>query len=952
MEVRIKKQMFTAFLLAAILLAAGCAAAVEAESNDVVITRNAEKVTLWSGQKETMTSLTVENQQSVALNSSVLVKSGAELTVEGQTSVTGNGKGTDGVRIEAGGTAYLNNVSVDRSNTFGIQNYGTTVISGDLDANNGAYGMYAWTGTAEVKGTTAAAGKNTIGVYVYDGGTAATGNVIAKDGAYGIQSKGILTVNGDVSADKGANGVFVSKGSADIKGTTTASGKGSKGIYAGFSDVTTGSIVALDSAIGLHVITGSADVRGTASAAGSGTTGIYIEGDGVASADNIVALDGATGVWVKKGSAAVTGTTTAAGEDTIAIYVVNGSASAGNIIAQDGAIGAEAYGGTIDAKNVTVGDNAYGLVASGGTINADGALVSGSNSYGAYALDGGTLNIRSDITISADAAGSYGAAAEAGGIVTVSGNIISTASGTAAGNVYGAHVSEGGTINVAGDIDMTGAYSLGATAESGDMTVGGNIVITGDNGYGAKASESGSILLADLINGGRIAVATSGGESHGLIAETQGTITMANADIEVASDTAWHMYVNSGGTIDLTGVRAGLNNNPNLLRTDGSGTVLAASSLLSGDIIHSGENDGILTLSLFEGSQLRGSVNANAENPGAGIDITLNAIGTETGATDYWYVTKDSSTQGSLTNRGVIDFAAAGGDYKTLTVNHFEGTTDGTASGQLAMRADVSANKSDRVHSMSATGDNYIDLRMMTYGGIERTDALIRIENQGETDPESVTPYAESDLNIKLMDNEATLNGVADAGAWTYTLEESMDGNAKEWYLKRHELTTLGWGLVMGAITPEMWYTEVATLYDRMGNYKDPNYKGGIWASASYRKVEFDGEEGAYTMLPFDVKMKTLTVGYDKKNVRSNGTWYNGVMLGYGRENLESSVGGADTDSFHATIYTVYRQENGFYLSALAKYNHYDTDVTVTAVDKLSRQLGYDKIEGDVSQRG
>ncbi|MDL2298570.1 autotransporter outer membrane beta-barrel domain-containing protein, partial [Synergistaceae bacterium OttesenSCG-928-D05] len=53
-----------------------------------------------------------------------------------------------------------------------------------------------------------------------------------------------------------------------------------------------------------------------------------------------------------------------------------------------------------------------------------------------------------------------------------------------------------------------------------------------------------------------------------------------------------------------------------------------------------------------------------------------------------------------------------------------------------------------------------------------------------------------------------------------------------------------------------------------------------------------------------------------------------------------------------ASIYTVYKQESGFYLSGLAKFNHYDTDLTVGAVDKLSRQLGYDKIEGGLNQRG
>jgi outer membrane autotransporter protein len=176
---------------------------------------------------------------------------------------------------------------------------------------------------------------------------------------------------------------------------------------------------------------------------------------------------------------------------------------------------------------------------------------------------------------------------------------------------------------------------------------------------------------------------------------------------------------------------------------------------------------------------------------------------------------------------------------------------------------------------------------------------------------------------------------------------------AKEWYLKRNGLTATGQGLVTGAVTPELWYTETGDLFNRLGAYKDADYKGGIWASASYKKTEFDADMGD-GLAPFDVKMNTITVGYDKKLNHSNGIWYYGIMGGYGKEKREAdaNIGNADTDSYHFSLYSVYESQNGLYISGLVKYNRYDTDITVNSVDRLSSLFGYDRITGGLNQNG
>ena len=244
--------------------------------------------------------------------------------------------------------------------------------------------------------------------------------------------------------------------------------------------------------------------------------------------------------------------------------------------------------------------------------------------------------------------------------------------------------------------------------------------------------------------------------------------------------------------------------------------------------------------------------------------------------------------------------------------------------------------------SGAATGENLIEVQNISNSGIERMDALI---------------VAEDGANSTSVFSLADTDGVVDAGAWNYALTEGLldDGISKEWYLKRNGLTTVGRGIVSSLIGSDIWYTEVDTLFNRTGLYKE-GYSGGVWANVAAKKSEYSPQSG----IEFEQKFKTISLGYDKKIEQKEGcpALYQGVMVGYGTadRDISDNIGNTDIDSFHASFYSLFRWNDGLYVTGLLKYNHYKSDMTVTRLDDFSadlgQALGFDTVTGKYEQDG
>ena len=121
-----------------------------------------------------------------------------------------------------------------------------------------------------------------------------------------------------------------------------------------------------------------------------------------------------------------------------------------------------------------------------------------------------------------------------------------------------------------------------------------------------------------------------------------------------------------------------------------------------------------------------------------------------------------------------------------------------------------------------------------------------------------------------------------------------------------------------------------------MGIYSDGKYNGGLWFTGSYSKTDYD--MGKTNSLVDGQKFTSGTIGYDKKIRAGNGTWWTGLMAGYGKADRDLSYGLGDSgiDSFHASLYGIYRADSGLYAAGLIKYNRYSTDYTITHPDSYT----------------
>ncbi|MDD4159358.1 MAG: autotransporter outer membrane beta-barrel domain-containing protein [Synergistaceae bacterium] len=734
------------------------------------------------------------------------------------------------------------------------------------------------------------------------------------------------------------------------------------------------------------------------------SAGLVLNGASVSTRVNIipgsywaaVALEG-TGAWAEIYNSTITGNgvgthgvlaaDSAEVEISDSSVTVNGIGSNGLYAEDGGSIGMT--GGSVSTSGLAA-SHAVRSSGDGSEIALDGVAVQTSGvwdspiglfAYGLYADDGGSIEM-SGGSVSTLGALSHAVLSEGeGSSVTLTNGTAVSATGTSA---YGLYAEDGGSIGMTGGTVSTsgllGSHAVRSSGDGSEIALDGVAVQTsgvwdspvGLFAYGLYADDGGSIEMSGgsvstsgalshavvsegdgssvMLSDGTI-ISTTGLLSYGLYATDGGYISMTGGT--VSSLSGRYMYVSDGGHLDLSGVTAGEEDAESLIVTDSSGIVNAADGTnLTGNVRHTGDSDGELDLTLSTGSSLTGTVNSNINNLNSGINVTLSDNSA------LWNVTGDSITDGSLANAGTVDYQFSGtvdpatmsyvvpdsdySGYKEVSAADFTGLIDSDSGipGTLKMKADITANEGDLLYiAGTATGENLVDVQIISNSGADRMDGLIEVDD------------SEATASFSLADPD----GVVDAGAWNYILAEGTVGSAKEWYLKRNGLTTVGRGIVSSLVGSDIWYTEVDTLFNRTGMYKD-DYAGGVWANVAAKKSEFSPENG----IEFEQKFKTISLGYDKKVEQKEGSpaLYQGVMVGYGTadRDISDSIGNTDIDSFHATFYSLFRWSDGLYLTGLLKYNHYKTDMTITRLDdfsaNLGEALGFNAVTGKYEQDG
>ena len=804
------------------------------------------------------------------------------------STITGNGVGTHGLLAANSAHAWITNSSITANgiNSNGLYAYGGDyyiAMSGGSVTVNGA-------GGSAVKAEGAGGSGIILNNTTVTANGAGTNGLYAEDGGYIAMSGGSVTANGAggsaVKAEGASSGILINNNAV-----ISTNGVGVTGLYAqdGGSIAMSGGSVSTAGAASHAVISSGSDSEVDIEDADVSTSGI-----------------GSYGLYANSGGSIFMDDGTVSTSGLLGSHAVISSGSGSEISLND------VHVSTNGIWNSAVGLYAYGIYAAeGGEVDMDGGSVSttGALSHGAVADgDGSLISMTNAGDVSTEGLGAYGL-----------------------------YANNGGRIYMNGGSALPAAFSL-------YMQPVTTISTTGDYAHAVVSSGTGSAIYLSGVS-----VSTEGDSAYGLYADDGGYISMTGGEISSLSES--YMYVSDGGHLDLSGVTAGEEDAESLIVTDSSGIVTAADgTILTGNVRHTGDSDGNLDLILSTGSSLTGTVNSNINNLNAGINVTLldnSAV---------WNVTGASITDGSLSNAGTVDYQFSGtvdpetmsyvvpdsdySGYKIVSVSDFNGLVDSDSgiSGTLKMKADINANEGDLLYiAGTATGENLVDVQIISNSGADRMDGLIVVDD------------SEATASFSLADPD----GVVDAGAWNYILAEGSVGSAKEWYLKRNGLTTVGQGIVGSVVDSEIWYTEVGTLFDRLKMYKD-GYAGGVWANAVAKKVEFDGGVGSV----FDEDFRTVSLGYDKKFDRDNGALYQGGMIGYGTadRDITNSIGNTDIDSFHASLYSMYRSNNGFYIAGLLKFNHYKSDMTINKLDDFSaalgEALGFNTVTGEYENNG
>jgi len=210
-----------------------------------------------------------------------------------------------------------------------------------------------------------------------------------------------------------------------------------------------------------------------------------------------------------------------------------------------------AYGSTITSTNSTVqtsGDGSHGAYAHDGgeiELNGDTLSVDGDHAYGMYANGTDSSIDATGVIVNTEGLYGFGARAEEGGSISLSGGSIST------NNAKGQGTQEG---------DGSRAYALSADGAGSSISTAEGVVITtaGQRAYGAYATNGGHIEL----NGG--SVVTQGFMAYGLYASGESSVVDANGvDITTSGGVGDGVWAYQGGTVNLDGGSITVNGEPN-----------------------------------------------------------------------------------------------------------------------------------------------------------------------------------------------------------------------------------------------------------------------------------------------------------------------------------------------------------------------------------------------------
>jgi autotransporter family porin len=877
---------------------------------------------LWaSGSGSTITAINTDLKNIDGVGSySVLAESGGKVVLEGGTietsygqniavravgkqslavikdvSITGESGVYASISTNAGARIELENVQLKVKNGYAgvIADEGTvlSMTNSNLTVQGGEGGVVVTpSGTLHMNGGTVQAA-SPIKTHSFSKTTIQDAILISDRGAGFYMEGNPYTPIHDIKQESSADlnnvsiqsvdaGVWVQNAGARLNGDQLSIRSG----HVGIGNIT-GAAVVINSAVttlnkDAHALYVSREIAGTKASTRAVNTTIKTEGDAAFGAlvrfsDANITLEDSTIDTVGNGSHGLFASGKDASLNTYNTLVRTTGDNAAGLSASDGAIT------KLSATRIsTRGGNAAGLSTSDNAItNLDDTQISttGNNAAGLSTSDNAITNL-DDTQISTTGDNAAGLSASNHAVTTLNATQISTVGDNAAG----LSTSNNAVTKLdATQIGTRGNSAAGLSTSNNAMTTlnATQISTAGDNAAGLSASDNAITKLNDTQ------ISTRGKNADGI----RSSATISGASNEITLSSGSHIDTRDGAGMVFEGGKhkitladtiittrtAGKSEDGVLLYTANSASpgapeteqvqLNARNSLLFGDVI---ARSGAVNLNLEQGSSFTGAI--QQADKGHVDHLTLDN-------SSVWNV-RDSSTLGTLTNRGIVRFApTADSEYQTLTVRNYIG------GGMIVLRTQLG-------------DDDAPTDRLVIDGGNASGSTALRIINTNGTGA-----YTTQGLRVVETTNGAATNSNAfylDAGSPGYRartktiavngydyrlVRGGIGGQTNDWYLSSRIPSSS-----LDNVSPESGAYAgnqraamnlfALSLYDRSAGL---DTKGRLWTRISGRRDH--GLRMADGAVDIRTDSTMLQMGADLiRFPMSTGALYIGAMGGYG----------------------------------------------------------------------
>ncbi|WP_435307765.1 autotransporter domain-containing protein [Sebaldella termitidis] len=586
------------------------------------------------------TTFIYDGTSSLSENGSLIMGNNSAVLLDSNSNVSATGNNVVAVSLDGQYTGILpagfmtdtdgenrGNITLGDNSAGLYGKNGTRLLnSGNITAGNSSLGMKTdGTGSSLANSGTITVGSNSVGMYgketdkvinmisgVINGSSPETvGMYLNTSNAGTVTNVGLIDLSGDKARGIYAEGTGAKSISniGTIKiGDSSNSANPGIGIYsktAGDIITNTGTIAAGVNSIGVYSLGGTVNQDSVIT---TGGIGVYADSSAVnlnTGSDLITGDNGAVGVYAINGSNVVNSGTTTVGNGSYGYVLKSGSNLMNNSLAAVGDNGVFAYGDGAGILN-----------------NSSDVILTGSDSFGFYTVNGGAItnsgNITGDTGVSNIAIYNKDGSIYNTGNITVGDSVIldtmNTENNRYAVGIYG----KNSQIYNSGDIKV-GYYGVGIFGSESNIENHGNIISDAEGAIGLFI-ENGT-----LDNYGNVTL--SGNSSMGIYANKGATVTNYGI-VTVNGESSQGVYLNLASTLDNQGTINinGNNSQGVLLKGEGklvnSGTINLASGLVNSETVSYGSASSYPVPSIINAGVI--NVSENFETNGLDISIKAN----------------------------------------------------------------------------------------------------------------------------------------------------------------------------------------------------------------------------------------------------------------------------------------------------------------------------------------